>query len=67
MLSMTKKGLKKPLLSERYFENRYRTYLKNKDHVRGQGAGRRKNVAYTIVGEAFETACNADIRTSDYF
>jgi len=26
----------------------FRSYLKNKYHVRGQGAGRRKNAAYTV-------------------
>ena len=44
-----------------------RTHLKNKDHARGQGAGRRKNVAYKIVCEAFESVCNAVIRVLDYF
>ena len=44
-----------------------RTYLKNKDHVRGQGAGWRKNAAYTAVCEAFESTCNAAIRALEYF
>ena len=43
----------------------------NRDHCRGQGEGRRKNLAYTVVREAFETVYNptigGTIRMLDYF
>ena len=38
-----------------------RNYLKNADYVQGQGAGRRKSGAYTVVCEHFEEVRNAVI------
>jgi hypothetical protein len=38
-----------------------RSYLKNADHVQGQGAGRRKRAAYTGVCEHFEEVRNTVI------
>ena len=37
----------------------FRIAFKSLDHVRGQGAGRFKSGAYTLVREHFETARNA--------
>jgi hypothetical protein len=37
------------------------SYLKNADHVQGQGADRRKSAAYTGVCEHFEKVRNAVI------
>ena len=40
---------------------KYRSHFKTSDQVRGQGAGRRKSAAYTVVCEHFEEVCNAAI------
>jgi hypothetical protein len=43
------------------------SHLKNVDQGSGQGAGRRKSAAYTVVCEHFEPTRNAAMGTQTHF